>query len=63
MKVIVINQKVAFARHWFKWYRVQRAGEDWRPLAIGKPYVKPKTIEQIAKDLEKGHKRLTQQKS
>jgi hypothetical protein len=48
MKIIVLTQQTAFVRHWFKWYRVQRAGEDWRPLEVGKQYVKPKKF-----DLEK----------
>lgn len=55
MKIVVVNQKVAFVRHWFKWFRVQRAGEDWRPLEIGKKYEKTekfdldKTVEKLKK--------------
>lgn len=53
MKIVVITQQTAFVRHWGKWYTVQRAGEDWRPLEIGKKYVKPKSITQISKELNK----------
>lgn len=52
MKAIIINQKVTLIRHWFKWYNVQRGGEDWRPLKISR-YVKEKSIGQIAADLKK----------
>lgn len=54
MKIIVLTQQTAFVRvwswkrFWFQWYRVQRAGEDWRPLEVGKQYIKPKKF-----DLEK----------
>lgn len=53
MKLVVINQATVFARHWGRWYRVQRSGEDWRPLEIGKRYVKEKTITEISKELNK----------
>lgn len=53
MKIVPITQQTAFVRHWFRWYTVQRAGEDWRPLEIGKKYVKPKTTEQITASLNK----------
>lgn len=53
MKIVVITQQTAFVRHWFRWYRVQRAGEDWQSLEIGKKYVKPKTLKQISDELNK----------
>ena len=59
MKIVVINQMTAWARVWvwkkfrFVWYRVGRSGEDWRPLEIGKAYVKPKSVKQIADELNK----------
>lgn len=53
MKLVVINQATVFARHWGRWYRVQRSGEDWRPLEIGKKYIKEKTITEISKELNK----------
>lgn len=55
MKIVPITQQTAFVRHWFKWYRVQRAGEDWRKLEIGKEYVKPKKfdIDRTIQKLEK----------
>ena len=49
MKVIEISNKVLLARHWFKWYRVQRGATDWQRLEI-KP--RPKTIKEIQKSLE-----------
>jgi hypothetical protein len=52
VKIVVINQKVAFVRHWFKWYRVLRAGEDWRELAIGQKYQKPFDLKNASKKLE-----------
>jgi hypothetical protein len=52
MKIVPINQKVAFVRHWGRWFRVLRAGEDWRPLAIGKQYTKPKTVKDITESLK-----------
>lgn len=53
MKIVVISQKTAFVRHWFKWYKVQRSGEDWRPLPIGKKYEKEFDIEKVSKSLQK----------
>lgn len=52
MLVIPISNKTFLARHWFRWYRVQRGGEDWRPLKA-KPYAKPKSIAEISKSLSK----------
>lgn len=57
MKIVVINNQTAFVRHWLRWFRVKRAGEDWRELEIGKRYVKPKTIEDIAKGLDRATKK------
>ena len=54
MKAIIINQKVTLIRHWFRWYNVQRGGEDWRKLKITR-YVKPKSIGEIAAALQKSH--------
>lgn len=51
MRIIVVNQKVAFVRHWFRWYRVQRGGVDWRRIEI-KPYFKEKSIDDITKNLQ-----------
>jgi hypothetical protein len=57
--VWALTQQTAFVAVWdwkkFRtvYYKVGRGGEDWRPLEIGKPYVKQKSIEQIAKDLGK----------
>lgn len=51
MKLVVINQATVFARHWGRWYRVQRSGEDWRPLEIGKKYVKSPTTDEITENL------------
>lgn len=59
MRIIVINQMTAWVRvfNWkrfrFVWYRVGRSGEDWRLLEVGKQYVKPKTVKQIADELNK----------
>lgn len=53
MRIVVITQQTVFIRHWFRWYRVQRAGEDWRPLEIGKKYEKPFDLEKTAKALSK----------
>lgn len=56
MKVVVINQKITWARHWGRWYIVQRAGEDWRPLPIGKKYMKlpgSDSIKQALKNIDK----------
>lgn len=63
MKIHVLTQQTAFVRVWrwkqfrFVWYRVQRAGEDWRPLVIGKQYEKPKKFDlgKVVKDLQKKH--------
>jgi len=52
MFVVPVSNKTVLVRHWLKWYRVQRGGEDWRKLEI-KPYQKPKSISEIAKSLEK----------
>lgn len=59
MKIVPITQQTAFVRHWFRWYRVQRAGEDWRRLEIGRPYQKPKrfNLDKVAKELEKKYPR------
>jgi hypothetical protein len=54
-----LTQQTAFVAVWdwkkFRtvYYKVGRGGEDWRPLEIGKQYVKPKSITQIAADLNK----------
>lgn len=48
MKVHIISQKTVWVRHWFRWYRVQRGGEDWRPLVIAK---RNPTISEITKSL------------
>lgn len=61
MKIVVINQQTAFVRHWFKWYRVMRSGEDWRPLETGKRYIKPKTFDQMVKGIERATKKAGQQ--
>lgn len=59
MRIVVINQMTAWVRvfSWkrfrFVWYRVGRSGEDWRLLEVGKQYVKPKTLKQIADELNK----------
>lgn len=54
MFVVPVSNKTVLVRHWLKWYRVQRGGEDWRKLEI-KPYQKPKSIAEIAKSLEMAH--------
>lgn len=58
MKLVVINQKVTFARHWGKWYRVARSGEDWRKLEIGKKYEKEEKfdLDKVAEKLKKAGK-------
>ncbi|CAB4155522.1 hypothetical protein UFOVP667_8 [uncultured Caudovirales phage] len=33
MKVIEVGNKTYIVRHWFRWYRVQRAGGFWQPLS------------------------------
>lgn len=33
MKVIEVSNKTYFVRHWFRWYRVQRAGGHWQRLS------------------------------
>lgn len=33
MKVIEVSNKTYLVRHWFRWYRVQRAGGHWQPLS------------------------------
>ena len=56
MKVVFINQKITWVRHWFRWYIVQRAGEDWRRLPIGKKYLKlpgGDAIKKALKDIDK----------
>lgn len=63
MKIVVVNQQTAFVRHWFRWYNVKRSGEDWRPLEIGKRYVKPRTIDEIAQGIEKAAKAKREQKA
>jgi hypothetical protein len=45
VKIVVISQQSAFVRHYGRWYRVQRAGEDWKRLPIGQKYVKPKKFD------------------
>jgi hypothetical protein len=32
MKVIEVSNKTYLVRHWFRWYRVQRAGGHWQRL-------------------------------
>lgn len=32
MKVIEVSNKTYLVRHWFRWYRVQRAGGHWQKL-------------------------------
>ena len=59
MKVYVINQKIAFVRHWGKWYRVLRAGEDWRKLDIGKKYIKPFSLKTANVSLAKKYGKAT----
>lgn len=67
MRVIPINQMTTWARVWswkrfrFVWYRVGRAGEDWRPLEIGQAYVKPKKfdLDKVVKKLNKGQPTVT----
>lgn len=53
MKIVPVTQQACYVRHWGKWWVVQRAGEDWRRLPIGKKYVKPKSLKQISADLQK----------
>ena len=48
MKIVPVTQQTAFVRLWGKWWTVQRAGDDWRPLEIGKKYVKPQKQDDIA---------------
>ena len=56
MRVIQLSGKSYIARHWFKWYRVQRGGEHWAPLKF-RP--RPRSITEIQHSLEK----RTQKKS
>lgn len=48
MKVIEVSNKTYLVRHWFRWYRVQRAGGHWQRL---EPIIKngrpPKDIDPI----------------
>lgn len=48
MKVIEVSNKTYFVRHWFRWYRVQRAGGHWQRL---EPIIKngrpPKDVDPI----------------
>ena len=53
MRVIEISNKTYLVRHWFRWYRVQRAGTDWQPLKV---QARAKDIDEIASSLNKaGH--------
>lgn len=54
MKAIEISQKTHLVRHWFKWYRVQRGGTDWKPLEIKERPTPTKqfNIDSVAKKLQ-----------
>lgn len=56
MKVIELSNKTYLIRHWFVWYRVQRAGNTWSKLAPivknGKP-LKDFSIDAAAESLKK----------
>jgi len=60
MKVIELSNKTYLVRHWFKWYRVQRAGGHWQPLALiiknGRPPKDIDPIDHAAESLQKAGK-------
>ena len=52
MRIVEISNKVYLIRHWMRWYRVQRGGQQWDRLQI-KPAPRTKSIAQIQKALAK----------
>lgn len=60
MKVIVLNDKSAIIRHWWRWYHVQRNGTRWQlldPIIMhGKPLKFPNSIDHAAESLSKAGK-------
>lgn len=45
MKVIKLTDKATLARHWFRWYYVDRSGARWQPV---KPIIELGSIPKMA---------------
>lgn len=60
MKILEVSNKTYLVRHWFRWYRVQRAGGQWQRLEpiikAGKVSAVQDPIEHAAESLKKAGK-------
>lgn len=52
MKVYKLTNKTWLVRHWFRWYRVLRAGTDWHNLKVEKRPT-PFNIKKVSESLQK----------